>query len=251
MKTLTHKLALILFAVLLANCGSDSEDDQLPIDDNQIQWEETAPFPGYIRKEGTGFWIDDKFFTGFGFGYLDENYQTLDNLNDFYEYNSTTNTWTKKADFPGLGRLGIVSFSMNGKGYVGFGKSLVNCNPACTHVHYNDLWEFNPELNSWSLIDTYNQIPEGETPFARSYVIGTKVYLTFGYDLWVFDSVGKTLTKVGPVPEAMIFSTGFVLNGKIFIGTGGVPDMLTAFYEFNPSTETWTKKANLAGPARR
>jgi N-acetylneuraminic acid mutarotase len=45
-------------------------------------------FPGYIRKEAAGFWIEENFYAGFGYGYLDDNFQSMDNLNDLYEYNS-------------------------------------------------------------------------------------------------------------------------------------------------------------------
>src|ERR1035438_7075111 len=42
-------------------------------------------------------------------------------LNDFWEYDPSSNQWTGKTDFPGGGRYGASAFSINGKVYVCFG----------------------------------------------------------------------------------------------------------------------------------
>ena len=139
MKTFSlQKLIVIIFSVLLTNCK-----DQNPVESaedlNKLNWEEMQNFPGCIRIEAAGFWIGENFYTGLGFGYLNDNFQTLDNLNDFYEYNSSTKIWTKKADFPGIGRKGVAAFSTGDKGYIGFGQSLINCDQGCDQLEYKDL----------------------------------------------------------------------------------------------------------------
>jgi len=40
---------------------------------------------------------------------------------DFYEFDSSANKWTRKADFSGSARENAVGFSVNGKGYIGIG----------------------------------------------------------------------------------------------------------------------------------
>jgi N-acetylneuraminic acid mutarotase len=244
-----HSLVLTISCILISACKKD-DTVKLPDNSNQLKWEATTPFPGYIRKSAAGFWIGDNFYTGFGFGYLDNNFQELDNLKDFYEYNSVTKIWTKKSDFPDIGRYSVAAFSSGNKGYIGFGESLV-CNPGCNQINYKDLWEYDPSLDSWTKIGTYDQIADGATKYSKSYDINGKVYITFGYDLWVFNSSDKSLAKIGPVPEYMIITSGFEINGKIYMGTGGTPDMQKIFYEFNPSTSNWTKKADFPGQARR
>ena len=244
------KLIIIVMSVLITGC-KDQNTDNSGADKNKLNWEEMQNFPGYIRIEAAGFWIGEKFYTGLGFGYLDDNYQTLDNLNDFYEYDSSTKVWTKKADFPGIGRMKVTAFSIGDKGYIGFGQSLVNCDQGCDQIAYKDLWEYDPSLDKWEITGTYDQISDGVTIYSKSYVINGKVYITFGYDLWVFDSADKSLTRVGLVPEGMILTTGFEIDNKIFIGTGGTPDMITLFYEFDPATGSWTRKADFPGPLRR
>jgi hypothetical protein len=250
MKTFTANNLVLIFACILVTACKKDNTVKLPDNSNQLKWEATTPFPGYIRKSAAGFWIGDNFYTGFGYGYLDDNFQKMDNFKDFYEYNSVTKIWTKKADFPDIGRYSVAAFSIGNKGYIGFGMSLV-CNIGCNQITYKDLWEYDPSLDSWTKIGTYDQIANGETIYSKSYEINGKVYITFGYNLWVFDSSDKSLTKIGPVAEYMLITSGFEINGKIYIGTGGTPYMQNLFYEFDPSTSTWTKKADFPGPARR
>ena len=247
--TASNLIFAVIF-IMIAAC-SDKDPEKPDGDKNTLNWEATAPFPGYIRIKGAGFWIGEKFYTGLGFGYLDENYQTLDNLNDFYEYDSQTDTWTRLADFPDIGRMSVTAFGIGGKGYIGFGESLVECNTNCRTVTYKDLWEYDPVANSWEKAGAYDQVEEGATSYSKSYVINGKVYITFASDLWVYTASDKSLTKIGPVPESMLFTTGFEINDKIYIGTGRAPVMQKIFYEYDPVSNIWTKKADLAGPARR
>ena len=41
--------------------------------------------------------------------------------NDFWEYNPSTNKWTRKADFAGGDWWGATGFSIGAKGYIGTG----------------------------------------------------------------------------------------------------------------------------------
>ena len=64
-------------------------------------------------------------------------------LNDFWEYNPSTNTWTKKADFGGVGRVAAVGFSIGSKGYLGTGQT----NDYLAELSEETLkvfWEYNP-----------------------------------------------------------------------------------------------------------
>ena len=52
---------------------------------------------------------------------------------DFWEYDSTLNTWTQKADFGGTARVGAVGFFIGSKGYIGTGS-----------WDTKDFWEYEP-----------------------------------------------------------------------------------------------------------
>src|SRR4030095_5109160 len=82
----------------------------------EMQWQPLAGFPGMGRYAASAFVIDDKFYVGLGLGGKAE-----DNMAYFYEYNSTTNIWTKKADFPSGHRQYAKGFTLMGKGYIAMG----------------------------------------------------------------------------------------------------------------------------------
>jgi len=241
-----YSLILIIICILVSACKKDNPGNTTE-DKNDLNWETMSPFPGYVRKNAAGFWIGDNFYTGFGLGYLDDTFSHMANLNDFYEYNSLTKIWTKKADFPGSGRYSVASFSIGNKGYIGFGMSLDGSNQTV----YKDIWEYDPATDTWSNEGTYNQIENGETIYSNSFEIKGKAYITLGYNLWVFDPSDKSLAKIGPVAEYMNLTTGFEINDKLYIGTGGTPNYSMTFYEFDPETSLWTKKADFPGQLRR
>jgi N-acetylneuraminic acid mutarotase len=150
MKKLSANILILIIVSSLSTCKKD-DPPRSTENKNQLKWEATTPFPGYIRESAAGFWIGDNFYTGLGWGYLDENYQVGDNLNDFYEYNTLTKIWTKKADFPDIGRFSVVAFSTANKGYIGFGESFFD-NPQGNTLVYKDLWEYDPSLDNWTKI---------------------------------------------------------------------------------------------------
>lgn len=60
--------------------------------------------------------------------------------NFIYEYNPSTDQWTKKSEFGGVARTGAVGFSIGNKGYVGTGTTGFS---SCL----KDFWEFDPTVN--------------------------------------------------------------------------------------------------------
>jgi len=57
---------------------------------------------------------------------------------DIWEYDPSTNTWTKKMDFPGNARSALGGTSIGNKGYIGLGVALHGGS------RYNDFWEYCP-----------------------------------------------------------------------------------------------------------
>jgi hypothetical protein len=53
--------------------------------------------------------------------------------------NTTSDSWTQKANFGGIARANAVSFSIGNKGYIGIGKSL-----SFPFVTHNDFWSMTP-----------------------------------------------------------------------------------------------------------
>ena len=63
---------------------------------------------------------------------------SFNTYNDLWEWNQTTNIWTKKADFGGVSRRSANGFSIGNKGYIGLGTT------GSTDKFYLDFWEFDP-----------------------------------------------------------------------------------------------------------
>ena len=61
---------------------------------------------------------------------------------DFWEYDPVKNSWTQKADFPGVARSQAVGFGTDTKGYIGTGWE--------GKYRLKDFYEYNPASNIWT-----------------------------------------------------------------------------------------------------
>ena len=62
-------------------------------------------------------------------------------------YKFSNNTWSRVADCATFGRVNGISFTINGKGYVGTGYIQTNNS---TSILLSDLWEYNSATNVWT-----------------------------------------------------------------------------------------------------
>jgi len=177
-----------------------------------------------------------------------------------YEFNTSTNTWTTKQDFPGNYRYYGTCFSYNGELYYGFGAGYYPYPSCCENgQYYNDLWRYDPSTNAWTFL--FNA-PISARSRMVSFVIDDEAYLGFGwvsspsvtsfYDLWSYSIKTSTWNQV-PIPvsinsNSVSNATSFSLNGKAYIiglSYSGVSwDKRADLYEFNPAIPSWTKKSD-------
>jgi hypothetical protein len=105
-------------------------------------WNQKADFPGTSRYHGTGFSIADKLYFGTGSEKLDNYDYPGNNWSDFWQYNSSNDSWTRLIDFPMISRTGAYGISYNGKGYIGGGLYYM---PYGEYFYYaTDLMEYDP-----------------------------------------------------------------------------------------------------------
>jgi gliding motility-associated-like protein len=166
--------------------------------------------------------------------------------------------WSQKADYAGIPRWGAVSFSIGTKGYIVTGAKY----DGGAYTRHKDLWEFDPTTNIWSQKADFG----GEGRFAGiGFSIGTKGYVGFGLigsfyyatDFWEYDATTNVWTKKADLGEtgSREGAVGFSIGSKGYMGTGGSHNQgygtrLKDFYEYNPATDVWTKKADFGGDAR-
>jgi N-acetylneuraminic acid mutarotase len=213
---------------------------------NFAQWTQKANFGGTPRYAGVGFSIGYKGYIGTG--------QDTGGVyrNDFWEYDPISDIWVQKADYPATERRHAVGFSIANKGYLGTGWN--------GSSHYKTFKEFDPSSNSWTSKAYFG----GDARrMAVGFSIGTKAYIGTGYsgsdhynDFWEYDPISNTWTQKADVPDLpRCGAVGFSIGSKGYIGTGvGLqspwPVDFDDFWEYDPTTNTWTQKADFGGGIR-
>jgi N-acetylneuraminic acid mutarotase len=207
-------------------------------------WQQKANFAGVNRSNAVGFSIGDKGYIGTG--------SNSGSLNDFWEYNSETNTWTQKADFAGSPRSNAVGFSIGDKGYIGQGYG--------SEGKLGDFWEYDPSTNVWSqkasVEPLYNSV---------GFSIGNKGYIGTGSDnsgetrrFYEYDPNTNIWTRKTDFGSYGITNAiGFSIGDKGYIGLGGyideygnIPVYINSFWEYNPTSETWSQIATFPSDGR-
>ena len=167
--------------------------------------------------------------------------------NEFWQYNTTTNTWLRRADFPGGGRFGPVALSIGSRGYLGMGFSLGG-------GYNNDWWEYDPGSNTW--IQRAN-FPGLARQYAAGFGVGSKGYVCGGSEqslstgpiraeTYEYDPILNSWTQKANMPSPLAGHLAVAnANGNAYVGLGG-----TSWFEYNPTTNGWTTKAVLPGVSR-
>jgi N-acetylneuraminic acid mutarotase len=199
----------------------------------QGTWTQRADFGGSERNGAVAFSIGEKGYIGMGSG-----------TKDFWEYDPKVNIWTQKADFEGTARSDAVAFSIGEKGYIGMGSNA------------KDFWEYDPTINTWTQkADFAGTARRGAVGFS----IGDKGYFGTGgslKDFWEYDPSENTWSQKADMTEHGRYdAVGFAIGGKGYVGTGfryigNIGSQLGDFWEYDPSSDSWTQKANVGGPAR-
>ncbi len=213
-----------------------------------------ADYPGGARYEAIGFSIGTKVYLGLGINSGDFA------ARDFWEWDQTTNQWTRLADFPGNPRAYPVGYAIGTKGYV-----LTDSYVSSTGDLLSEFWEYDPATNIWTQKASPPTTPARD--FAVGFSIGTKGYVGLGIkdqfpgvgttteyynDFWEWDQATNVWTRIADFPgNTRSGGVGFSIGTKGYVGTGGDGNALTRdFWEWDQATNVWTKKAEFDGAPR-
>jgi len=164
-------------------------------------------------------------------------------------YSKAQLSWIKQQDFPGLGKSGVVSFAINGKGYMGMGLDSLS-------TGRNSWFEYNPATNSWT---SKASLPAVGRWSCVSFVINGKGYVVTGVSTggtlnqtWEYDPISDLWTAKSNFPGSpRQDAAGFSVNGKGYVGTGySGGNTFSDFYEFDPVANVWTSKNDFPGGNR-
>ncbi len=164
-----------------------------------------------------------------------------------------TNTWTRKADYgwnaPNsniYGRQYSVSFTINGKGYTGLGKSTNN-------TPLNDFWQYDTLTNVWTQMASY---PGSGNITNTGFAIGNKGYVGLGKnsnsinfnDFYEFIPAINTWTQKRNFPgTARSEASSFVIGNYGYVGGGYGSSFLFDFWRYDPVNDTFIQKASITG----
>ena len=166
------------------------------------------------------------------------------NLVDTWEYDTATNTWAQKANYPGIGTQKGVAFSINGVGYYGLGTG------------GGSLYSYNSNSDTWTQKTTCNiaSVNFWSTTF---FVVGTKAYfLDANTKFFCYDSVADSWSLLSDfIGTKRATAVGFSINDKGYVCTGlnatsAGNTMLNDLWEYNPTNNVWTQKTSLPSTGR-
>lgn len=193
-------------------------------------------FPGRIGA--ISFVIGNKIYVGLGYAGNEPQLGLYGKFySDFWEYNPQTDEWTERAPFAygNSSRINASSFVVNGKAYVGFGRDEFQNN-------YNDLWEYNPQTDSWtqkSSCPTIGRQSAIATSLRNSGYIGSGTGTNIN-DWWKYTPATDSWTQLTNIPLSQRYgNTCSILNNKIYVTGGG------GHYVYDTETDSWAQKTSV------
>lgn len=220
-------------------------------DANLDQWLARTPLPGLTRYGTPGFSIGQ---TNKGYvvcGWHNNIPQVQ--LNDLWEYDPLTDTWTQKADFPGPPRYSLISIGTSTKAYAGLGY-----NP-----WHNDWYEYDPVTDVWT---QKTDFPGTARQAANAFVLNDQVYVGMGAatvgagtaiffnDLYRYDPATDSWTQMASLPalpraSSYRFSScelAFIVGG-IGFDSLGVQDVFTDMWRYDAVSDAWSQLPDFPG----
>lgn len=154
--------------------------------------------------------------------------------------------WTQKEDFPNC-RYEGVSFTIEETVYYGLGMLCGSGGETQTFFKYDT------NTNSWTPIANF---PGSTRRLATAFAIDGKGYVGLGYsngvskkDFWQYSPDTDTWTAMSDFSgTARGAAMADVVNGKAYVGTGFGPGTASLypmdFWQYSPTTDSWTQKAS-------
>jgi signal transduction histidine kinase/DNA-binding response OmpR family regulator len=176
-------------------------------------------------------------------------YMGLSESSEFWEYDLISDSWIKKADFPGAQRRHTTTgFTLNSKVYLLGGKSVERM--------HDDFWEYDPATNKWKSLGLFLKgSREGSRYNMFAVTIQGKAYIGMGYngnylnDLWQYDPNKNKWERKADLPtEGRESPCAFSIKNKIYVGGGKAnfkEKYHNDFWEYDPSNDEWKRKADI------
>ena len=214
------------------------------------QWEEVSPIPLEFSTlhHPVGFSFGQKGYVATG---ADNSSAFGTKL--FYEYNSITDTWTQKEDFPGVERAYAIGDFYDGKGYLGFG---FHQDSTGNLAYLNDLWSFDPVSDEWTQLSSCPCTPRIHPTFVT---LNGKIYMGLGEefqelnDWWEYDISSDVWTQKTDFPSTERHHPyQFAMDNYVYTGFGHTEGVAiyNDWYRYDPALDEWEQMASLPAQGR-
>jgi N-acetylneuraminic acid mutarotase len=208
-------------------------------------WLRIADFPGGKAYKLASFAIGNYGYVGLGTGINQAN------LSGFWKYDPAQDEWEDIANFPGEPRIHAHAFSIDGKGYVGGGFDV----DAPYRVPLSDFYEYDPDSDSWSTIESFPGITN-KSFLGIAEVVSGKCYISFSdQEFYSFDpSLPSPWTKLNNPPYGISsYNMTFSIGNEIYLVGGQDPvsgSLNSDVWCYNTSSDSWIKKNDFQGGDR-
>jgi N-acetylneuraminic acid mutarotase len=165
-------------------------------------------------------------------------------LKDLWEYDSQTDQWIRKADFPGEARVKAIGAVIGDKAYVGLGAVSIG-----EGNQFSDFWEYDIINDTWKQVSSF---PGKASNDLFSVVIDDCIYTTEGYtdsqfkpDTYKYNPKTNGWTRLKDCPVKRSGTAGFAIGKNLYVGTGFDSEKYKDFYCYHTETDTWSRVADL------
>ena len=217
----------------IINQGGVMLKDFWEYDPNKDDWERKADFAGAARHLAVGFSLGGKGYVGTGEG----SFGVDGRLKDFWEYDPTTDTWERRADFSGDARYLASGLAIDGKGYIGLGATVREATS-----YFQDFWEYDPTADTWSKKADFGGVGRtGAVSFSigKNGFVGTGLAASTGLDaqadFWSYSPANDTWTRLTDYNTTGRYNaTGFSIENKGYLTGGQFGLLLKDLWEYQP-----------------
>ncbi len=173
---------------------------------------------------------------------------SLDYLQDFWEYDPSSDTWTQKDSFPGQGRAFASAFALRDKALVGLGLG-----DSVMGVMYDDFYVYDPIADDWTRTTDF---PASNRFGASSFSLGFLGYIAGGNDglprkdFYEYNDISKTWDRLPDLPDsARSLSIGGITARFGYFGLGaGVTESYDNIFKWIVDTNRVSITKIPAGP---
>ena len=182
----------------------------------------------FFKHHSNGYGVGDKAYVLTGINGDDNPYVS----DDFWMYESTTDTWTQLEDFPGPPRVVAIGDDWNGKYYYGFGSD--------DNQVFSDIWEFDPATMKFTELPSCPCIGRTHPAFVAH---NDKIFMGSGSsnngdlkDWWVYDMNTQVWTQKDDIPgDNRHHPFQFAIDNMVYTGGGHVSN----WSGYNIETGEW------------